>query len=135
MKVQSSARRRALLDIYQVHHMGRYGVLSLKQLEREWNETGLRRSDLDAALKSGMQQQLLLPKRTYDGMFYELTYLGECAMQLVTAGGVLTTVRDWFTLQRAKLRQRRAAATDASAHNRREEDQAFTETSGSRTQK
>lgn len=135
MKVQSSARRRALLDIYQAHHMGRYGALSLKQLEREWKETGLRRSDLDAALKSGMQQQLLLPKRTHDGMFYELTYLGECAMQLVTAGGVLATVRDWFTLQRAKLRPRRAAANDTSARNRRVEDHAGIEIPRSRTQK
>lgn len=131
MNVQSSTRRRALLDIYQAHHKGRFGILSLKQLERDWKDTGLRRTDLDAALKNLMQQQLLLPKRTHEGMVYELTYLGECAMQFVTAGGVLVTVRDWFTLQRAKLRQRTAVNAETGQHNRREDDHRVADTSGS----
>lgn len=123
MNVQSSTRRRALLNIYQLHHKGRSGVLSARQLEREWKKTGLRRSDLDMAIKDMTQKQLLLSKRTHDGISYELTYLGECAMQLQTAGGPLTFVRDWWTLHRAKLRYRMAATqADNVPRKRRAED-------------
>jgi hypothetical protein len=124
MNVQSSTRRRALLDIYQSHHKGRSGVLSARQLERDWKKTGLRRSDLDAAIKDLTQKQLLLSKRAHDGISYELTYLGECAMQLQTAGGgPLAFLRDWLTLRRAKLRQRMSAEqSDNVPHNRRKDD-------------
>ena len=135
MNVQSSTRRRALLDIYQAHHKGRGGVLTHKQLERDWKETGLRRSDLELALKSLTEKQFLLPRRTHEGMSYELTYLGECAMQYVMAGGVLVAVRDWVTLHRAKLRRRATGATDHAHHNRREEDHPIVEAPGLHPQK
>lgn len=122
MNVQSSARRRALLDIYQAHHKGRSGVLSLRQIERDWKQTGLRHADLELAIKNLIQQQLLLPKPVHEGMAYELTYLGECAMQFLTAGGVLTTLRDWFILRRARLRQRDSVTPASTPHNRRAED-------------
>jgi hypothetical protein len=109
MNVQSSTRRRALLGIYRAHHKGRSGSLSVRQIEREWKHTGLRRADLELALRDMVQRQLLLPRRAHDGIRYELTYLGECATQLVLAGGPLATVRDWLTLRRAKLRQPIAA--------------------------
>ena len=135
MNVHNSARRRALLDIYRAHHKGRCGVLSLKQIERDWKQTGLRRSDLDLALKTLQQQQLLIPTRTRDGIFYEMTYLGECAMQFVTAGGALTMVRDWFTLRRAKLRQGVRSITEGRMQNRRADDHPYLPASTGRTKK
>lgn len=123
MNVQSSTRCRALLNIYESHHKGRHGALSLRQLEHDWKQTGLRRTDLDLALKDSMQRRWLLLRELHDGNSYELTYLGECAKRLCAARRPLTQLRDWFTLQRARLR-RRAPASDAGTvpHNRRAED-------------
>lgn len=124
MKVQSSTRCRALLDIYDAHHKGRNGTLSLRQLERDWKETGLRRSDLDMAIRDSVQRRWLLLRKLHDGNSYEMTYLGECAMRLRIAGAPLASLRDWFTLQRAKLRRRAAPSDgDKAPHNRRADDQ------------
>lgn len=121
MDVQFSSQRRALLSIFQVHNISRTGILSAKQIERDWKQTGLRRADLEVALKKSIKQHLLVPRRTHDGMSYELTYLGECAMQFKTTGGWWATIRDWVTLRSAKRRQR-APTTENVSHDRRTED-------------
>lgn len=123
MNVQSSTRCRALLDIYESHHKGRNGTLSMRQLEHDWKQTGLRRSDLDQALKDSLQKRWLLLRKLYDGNSYEMTYLGECAMHFRAARGPLTLLRDWLTLQRARLRRRAPPADPGTVpHNRRAED-------------
>ncbi len=124
MKVQSSTRCRALLDVYDAHHKGRNGMLSLRQLERDWKETGLRRSDLDMAIKDAVQRRWLMLRKLHDGNSYEMTYLGECAMRFRIAGGPLTLLRDWFTLQRARFRRRVPSSEgDKAPHDRRVDDQ------------
>lgn len=118
MKVHASTRRKALLDIYQMHRKPRGGVLTARDLERDWKRTGLRRSDLALALADMTRHYLLLRKAAHDGACYELTYLGERAMQLLMLGGPLTTLHDWMTLRRARRRQPHGTAPSAPKNRR-----------------
>lgn len=122
MNVQSSTRRKAVLEIYQAHRRPRGGSLSVRELERDWRETGLRRSDLDLALKDMTLHQLLALRRTHDGVHYELTYLGERALQLPLAGGAINLLRDWLTLRRAQRRARRPPPADRPRNRRADDD-------------
>lgn len=123
MNIQSSARRRAVLGIYGVHRKPRGGSLSLRDLEGEWKATGLRRFDLQLALKD-MTQRHWLRAECVDGHdYYELTFLGETAMQQVLAGGAATMVNDWLTLRHAKFRLLHTMPTSAlQPKNRRTSD-------------
>jgi hypothetical protein len=123
MNVRPSTRLRAVLDIFAAHRKPRGGSLSLQELERDWRDTGLRRSDLDAALRGMTQRHLLQLQSAGRSARYELTYLGECAMQLPLAGGTVSMIRDWLTLRRAKRRHLRATPTDSAYRNRRANDQ------------
>lgn len=120
MNVQSSTRYRAVLGIYEAHRKPHGGCLSLRELERDWKRTGLRRADLEQALQGMVQHGLLQPRPAHEGLLYELTYIGECAMQTTLVGGLLPTLRDWLTLRRAKRRVRQVASS--SPRNRRAGD-------------
>lgn len=124
MNVQASTRRRALLDIYRSHRKPRGGRLSLRELERDWKDTGLRRTDLELALREMTQRRLLLLLRGHEGAVYELTYLGACAMERLLAGDPLVAARDWWTLRRARRRVRPQAEAYAGPRNRRADDDA-----------
>ncbi|TXH06268.1 MAG: hypothetical protein E6R07_00300 [Nevskiaceae bacterium] len=122
MNVQASTRRRALLDIYRSHRKPRGGRLSLRELERDWKGTGLRRADLELALREMTQRRLLLMLRGHEGAVYELTYLGACAMERLLAGDPLAAAQDWWTLRRARRRVRPQAETYTGPRNRRADD-------------
>jgi hypothetical protein len=122
MNVRPSTRLRAALDIFAAHRKPRGGSLSLQELERDWRDTGLRRSDLDAALRGMTQRHLLQLQGAGRSARYELTYLGECAMQLPLAGGTVSLIRDWLTLRRAKRRHLRATSAEPARKNRRATD-------------
>lgn len=96
--------------------------MSLRQLERDWRDTGLRRFDLQLALKDLVQRQWLTALTLDDAPHYELTYLGECATHEAFSGGPVTMVNDWLTLRHAKHRVLHQAPTPAAARNRRAGD-------------
>lgn len=123
MNVQSSARRRAVLGIYGAHRKPRGSGFVLRQLETEWRETGLRRFDLQLALKDMVKRQWLRLLFDADNQpHYELTFLGECAVHMALAGGPLTMVNDWMTLRHAKFRQHHQTANTWGPRNRRASD-------------
>lgn len=122
MNVQSSARRRAVLGIYGAHRKPRGSSFTLRQLEDEWKQTGLRRFDLHLALKDMLQRQWLHLTHADNQPQYELTYLGECAAHTVLTGGALSLVSDWMTLRRAKFRAHHQMPDANGPRNRRASD-------------
>lgn len=122
MNIQSSARRRAVLGIYGAHRKSRGSSFTLRQLEGEWKQTGLRRFDLQLALKDLVQRQWLHLFDADRQPHYELTYLGECAVHMALMGGPLRLVNDWMTLRRAKFRQHHQISSVRDPRNRRAGD-------------
>lgn len=122
MNVHSSARRKAVLGIYGAHRKPRGGSFSLRQLEAEWKQIGLRRFDLRLALKDLVQRQWLHLTHADDQPQYELTYLGECAVHMALADGALALINDWVTLRHAKSRAQHQTADANGPRNRRAGD-------------
>lgn len=121
MNVRPSTRIRALLRIYRALRRPRGGALALATLEREWRKTGLRRSDLEAALSESQQRRLLVLRSQATTSTYELTYLGECALQSLRLTSGYEALRDWMTLRQARLR--RPASATPPGQRRRSTDQ------------
>ena len=121
MNVRPSTRMRALLRIYRELRKPRGSALALATLEREWRKTGLRRSDLEAALRELLQQKMLQQRAQTATAAYELTYLGECAVRSLRLSSGLEALRDWMTLRQAR---RRHPAPAASSQRRRRTDPA-----------
>ena len=105
MNVRPSTRMRALLRIYRELRKPRGSALALATLEREWRKTGLRRSDLEAALRELLQQKMLQQRAQAATDAYELTYLGECAVRSLRLNTGLEALRDWMTLRQARRRR------------------------------
>lgn len=103
MQIRPSTRMRAVLDIYRAQRKPRGGTLSRVLLQREWKKTGLRRSDLDEALRD-LTQRHMLQLRSQPLPVYELTYLGECAGRL-PEWGLVNSLRDRLTLLQARSRR------------------------------
>src|ERR1043165_5240559 len=106
MNVKPSPRRKALLGIYRIRRKRKGGRLTARELERAWHPTtGLRRSDLQLALLDLVGHQLLERIDASAGLTFELTRLGEQALQKAFGRGRLTELGDWITLLRARLRR------------------------------
>jgi hypothetical protein len=118
MKITPGTRRKAVLSVYKVRRKRKGGHLLAKELERAWHPLGLRRSDLDLALKDMTQQHLLEPKASPRGTAYELTWLGECAAREVFGDHPLASIRDWLTLLRAGQRRLKKPGGIWSDHRR-----------------
>lgn len=106
MNVDNCVRERALLNIFRKHHRIQKGCcLSARELDRAWKDTGLRHSDLHDGLHELTRRHLLHARHGMPGTEYELSYLGERAMQAHPLQRPMVFLRSWFTLQRARLRK------------------------------
>ena len=121
MNVDDYVRERALLKIFRKHHRTHKGCrLSARELDRAWKGTGLRRSDLQDALQDLTRRHLLHARHGVPGTEYELSYLGERAMQAHALQRPMVSLRSWLTLQRARLRK--PSRAPGSAPRRRATD-------------
>lgn len=120
MKVRPSTRMRAVLGIYRAQRKPRGGLLALATLEREWKKTGLRRSDLDAALQELLERQFLLRHAQHANPAYELSWLGERAVHSLRFNTGFGALRDWATLRQA--RRRRSQVPSEAGKGRRRTD-------------
>ena len=122
MKITPSTRRKAVLSVYKVRHKRKGGRLLAKELERAWYPLGLRRLDLDLALRDMTQHQLLEAKTSPRGTLYELTYLGEHAARELFGKHPLASIRDWLTLLRVGQRRTKREGEDIWNDHRRTSD-------------
>ncbi len=86
--------------------MGRAGTEphSFEDLEHEWRKTGLRHSDLPAALREMVRDSLLLVARDASGKTYKLSRIG---IEQLGGSGVREPRfgwRRWLTVLRARWR-------------------------------
>jgi hypothetical protein len=106
MNVRPSTRRKALLGLFRVRRKRKGGKLAAKDLERAWHPTtGLRAADLRLALIDLADHGLIVPRQSASGMAFELTWLGEEAMQKAITS--VDDFGDWITLLRARIRKSR----------------------------
>jgi hypothetical protein len=106
MDVRNSTRRKALLGLFRVRRKRKGGKLTAKELERAWHPTtGLRANDLRLALIDLTDHRLLIAHPAATGLSFELTWMGEEAMNKAIAS--LDEFRDWMTLLRARARKSR----------------------------
>lgn len=123
MNVDSHVRERAVLTIFRAHHRTtRGGCLSSRDLERDWISIGLRQSDLALALDDLTRRELLRARAAPGAPDYELSYLGECALQSDMIARPIRFLRSWFTLQCARRRKRAPAPPDPRLWTRRATD-------------
>lgn len=118
VKITASLRMRALLDIYGEQRKRRHCALSPRALEVAWRNTGMRRDDLRVAINDALTRHLLVRNGHHD---YELTYIGEVAMQEGLLPSMIERAADWTRLQRLRLRRHRANASNQRL-SRREGD-------------
>lgn len=118
MNVAASTRRKALLCIFRLFRKRRGGCMSAHDIEKCWVRTGLRREDLHKALRESAQANLINLRRGGGGIGYELSYLGERAMESAMSHPV-DAVRDWVTLGRARIRRGDGRRAGPAAGERR----------------
>lgn len=110
VKITASLRMRALLDIYHEHRKRRHCALSVRALELAWRVTGMRREDLRMSLQDALMRHLIVKNPHAD---YELTYLGEVAMQEGLLPSSMERLADWTRLRRLRLRRYKADASNS----------------------
>jgi DNA-binding transcriptional regulator PaaX len=114
--LEASTRAAAVLTIFRDQTRQPGDVLSAAELRLAWNDVGLRRTDLDLALRELAEQGLLDESRRGNEPWYALT--GEGAVLLAHPGsGLLTRIVDWWFLELARRRPH-AAIENAGGHRR-----------------
>ena len=120
--IESSTRAAAVLKIYRDQARRPGDALADAELRAAWTQTGLRRQDLDMALRELCDGGLLRQTGAPGDAHYQLTDEGAELLAHPRAD-VLTRVVDWWFLELARRRPP-AAKPEGPARRRSDDDSA-----------